>query len=198
MRWQLQRGKRMQKIMCSSRLGNIFLIGNICLKLISLRKHREQILRIRKKSQNICVVGSGIFEASAVPLLLVIDPLSLQTLSFSLHLLFIVLEQQHMSSCRKNWTCWWSETVFQWFFSEEAYRITNDFVEHVVEYVQIGCVLTRSVEDVTPLKDLIDNCCQNSEHLPLIRAGIQRWFTAHAYGLQLVGFALILNIYKNN
>ncbi|EYB88792.1 hypothetical protein Y032_0241g3369 [Ancylostoma ceylanicum] len=69
--------------------------------------------------------------------------------------------------------------------AKETRRITNEFVDRVLENVRIGCILTRSVEDVTSLKDLINNCCQNSEHLPLVKAGIQRWFTANAHILQL-------------
>ncbi|EYC24685.1 hypothetical protein Y032_0013g2050 [Ancylostoma ceylanicum] len=75
--------------------------------------------------------------------------------------------------------------------SSEAHRIACEFVEQLVKRIKLGCMLTRSTEDVTTLEDLINNCCANSEHLSFLKDGIRRWFTSHAYDLQLIHFDYI-------
>ncbi|KAL6729486.1 hypothetical protein Aduo_000535 [Ancylostoma duodenale] len=77
--------------------------------------------------------------------------------------------------------------------NKETHRIISEFVDQLVKRMQLGCLLTRSTEDVTTLEDLISKSCENSEHLPFLKAGIRRWFISHAYDLQLSQFGSVFD-----
>ncbi|RCN53026.1 hypothetical protein ANCCAN_00574 [Ancylostoma caninum] len=77
--------------------------------------------------------------------------------------------------------------------NKETHRIIGEFVDQLVKRMQLGCLLTRSTEDVTTLEDLISKSCENSEHLPFLKAGIRRWFISHAYDLQLSQFGSVFD-----
>ncbi|ETN81002.1 hypothetical protein NECAME_08804 [Necator americanus] len=74
---------------------------------------------------------------------------------------------------------------------KEVRHISNLFVQCIAEKARFACNLTDSDEDVADLKNVVNSCCEKSEHLPLLKAGIRRWFTSNAFSMQLSHYGFV-------